>query len=76
MDVTLDGLDQTVAGAGGSGIVEGIGALGGAGITLLNAGAGEGLGTYEADAALSLDVPAETYLGSYESTVTQTMIGR
>ncbi|MDP1808059.1 MAG: DNRLRE domain-containing protein [Actinomycetota bacterium] len=51
------------------------GSLAGAGLTLMNASAGSGMGHYEVSPALELLVPAQTLSGTYESTMTETIIG-
>lgn len=49
------------------------GNLDGLGFNLLTAAANTGMGTYQTTPDLELKVPAETYSGSYESTVTLTV---
>lgn len=49
------------------------GDLDGAGFDLLSAAANTGMGTYQTSPDLELKVPAETYSGTYESTVTLTV---
>lgn len=49
------------------------GGLGGAGTKILSAAAGAGMGTYQVTPAVTLDVPAETYAGTYDSVVTATL---
>src|SRR5690606_24052639 len=40
---------------------------------LVSAAAGEGMGTYEVTPTFTLDVPVDTYAGTYEATVTLTI---
>jgi len=49
------------------------GNLDGTGFNLLSAAANTGMGTYQTTPDLELKVPAETYSGTYESTVTLTV---
>ena len=51
------------------------GSVAGAGLTLMNAGAGFGVGHYEVVPDLELLIPAQTLVGTYEATVTETIIG-
>lgn len=49
------------------------GALSGGGKKVLSAAVGDGMGTYRATPDLQLDVPAETYAGTYTAVVTETI---
>jgi len=51
------------------------GLLAGAGLTVMNATAGSGMGQYEVVPGLELAVPAQTLSGTYEATMTETIIG-
>ena len=49
------------------------GCLAGAGLKLLSAEPGDGIGMYEVTPELSLGIPAETYAGTYTATITETI---
>ena len=49
------------------------GALNGAGLKLLSAAVGTGMGEYQVTPDLQLLVPAQTYAGTYTATVTETV---
>lgn len=49
------------------------GSLAGAGIKLLSAAVGEGMGEYQVTPKLVLVVPAQTYAGTYTATITETI---
>lgn len=60
---------------GNGGVTSATGGLSGGGITMLDAAQAtkRGRGINDADALLGLDVPADTFVGTYASTVTETL---
>jgi hypothetical protein len=59
--------------SGNGGVNTTTGNLAGGGIKMLNAPINKGRGVNDADAVLRLLVPAQTYAGTYSSTVTETL---
>ncbi len=51
------------------------GSLAGAGLAVMNAAPGSGMGHYEVAPGLELLVPAQAFSGTYEATITQTIVG-
>ncbi|MDP1808055.1 MAG: WxL domain-containing protein [Actinomycetota bacterium] len=60
--------------AGNGGVTSAAGTLSGAGFTLLNSSSPNGRGRYSATPDLLLQVPAQTYIGTYAATVTETLL--
>lgn len=51
------------------------GSLAGAGLAIMNAADGSGMGHYEVTPSLELLVPAHAFSGIYEATITETIVG-